>query len=101
MGQDFFVTTEPTTIINSIVFDYQPPRPGLIKISGRFIDRFRNWAMPKSNGAFMVAYPPIGYRDNFLASGDTVQGFICESIGILDAIDITSYGGWREYINSS
>ena len=83
--------------------DYQPPRPGLIKISGGSSIELEIWAMPKSNfGAFMGGIPhPLGIGTISLASGDTVQGFICESIGILEAIDITSYGGWREYINSS
>ena len=83
--------------------DYQPPRPGLIKISGGSSIELEIWAMPKSNfGAFMGGIRhPLGIGTISLASGDTVQGFICESIGILEAIDITSYGGWREYINSS
>ena len=82
---------------------YEPPRPGLIKTSnGSSID-LEIWAMPKSNfGSFLCnVNHPLGIGTIFLASGDTVQGFICESIGTTDAVEITSYGGWREYINSS
>jgi len=28
-----------------------------------------------------------------------VQGFLCEAYATEDAIDISSYGGWRCYIN--
>lgn len=81
---------------------YEPPRPGLIKIPGGSSIDLEIWAMPKSNfGAFVSNIPhPLGIGTIFLASGDTVQGFICESIGTEKAIEITSYGGWREYVNS-
>ena len=82
---------------------YDPPRPGLIKTSGGSSIDLEIWAMPKSNfGSFLCNVThPLGIGTIFLASGDTVRGFICESVGTTDAIEITSYGGWREYINSA
>ena len=43
---------------------------------------------------------PLGLGKIELESGEWVIGFICEPYGIVDAEDITRFGGWREYIQS-
>jgi allophanate hydrolase len=35
-----------------------------------------------------------------LADGSRVPGFLCEPSALSDAEDITSCGGWREYLNA-
>ena len=35
-----------------------------------------------------------------LADGERVQGFVCESIALDGAEDITHHGGWRRYMAS-
>jgi allophanate hydrolase len=35
-----------------------------------------------------------------LADGTSVPGFLCEPAALEDAEDITTYGGWRNYVNS-
>jgi allophanate hydrolase len=36
-----------------------------------------------------------------LADGTTVNGFICEGLGVAGANDITEYGGWRSWLAQS
>jgi allophanate hydrolase len=36
-----------------------------------------------------------------LADGSEVPGFVCEPIAIAGAEEITSFGGWRAYLNRS
>jgi allophanate hydrolase len=48
-------------------------------------------------GRFVAAVPPplcIGTVDTLQGP---VAGFLCEPIGVNDAVDISSYGGWRAY----
>jgi len=44
--------------------------------------------------------PPLGVGTLLLADGSSVKGFICEPAALDDATDITSFGGWRAYLNS-
>jgi hypothetical protein len=36
-----------------------------------------------------------------LETGIWVKGFVCEPIALVEAVDITSYGDWRTYIESA
>ncbi|MDP1924601.1 MAG: allophanate hydrolase [Thiobacillus sp.] len=76
-------------------------RPGLINVQndGAAI-ACEVWEMPAENfGGFVAGIAaPLGIGKLELADGSSVNGFICESIGIADARDITSYGGWRAWL---
>jgi allophanate hydrolase len=78
-------------------------RPGLIKVDagGAAID-CEVWEMPASHfGSFVAGIPaPLGIGKLELADGSTVNGFICEGIGIAGARDITEFGGWRAWLAS-
>jgi hypothetical protein len=58
------------------------------------------WEMPESEfGSFVVRIPvPLGIGTITLASGENVQGFLCERYAIAGAEDISRYGGWRRYL---
>jgi allophanate hydrolase len=76
-------------------------RPGLIKVAaGGAAIECEIWEMPASQfGSFVAGIPaPLGIGKLELADGSTVNGFICESIGVADAADITAYGGWRAWL---
>jgi allophanate hydrolase len=76
-------------------------RPGLIKVAeGGAAIECEVWEMPASQfGAFVAGIPaPLGIGKLELADGATVNGFICESLGVIDALDITEYGGWRAWL---
>ena len=58
------------------------------------------WEMPaREFGSFVAGIPaPLGIGTLTLADGELVQGFVCESYAVEDALDITSFGGWRAYL---
>ena len=43
---------------------------------------------------------PLGIGTVETASGTSVLGFICEQAGLVDATDITEFGGWRSFLAS-
>ncbi|HTH94721.1 MAG TPA: allophanate hydrolase [Rhodocyclaceae bacterium] len=82
----------------------QPPKPGLLRGatgagSGAAIE-VEVWAMPVERfGSFVALIPaPLGIGTLSLADGSQVKGFICEPAGLHDAVDITTDGGWRNYL---
>jgi allophanate hydrolase len=80
-----------------------PPKPGLVRVApgaGAAIE-VEVWALaPAAFGAFVAAIPPpLGIGTLLLADGSAVKGFICEPAALAGAKDITSFGGWRAYLN--
>ncbi|MEW5965774.1 MAG: allophanate hydrolase [Pseudomonadota bacterium] len=76
-------------------------RPGLIQVAGEGAAiACEVWEMPVDKfGAFVAGIPaPLGIGKVELANGTVVNGFICEGLGVADAQDITSYGGWRNWL---
>ncbi len=80
-----------------------PPKPGLVRASagGHAID-LEVWDMPlEAVGSFLALIPPpLGLGSVELADGRWVHGFICESHAVAQAADVSSFGGWRAYIQS-
>ncbi|MBY0504871.1 MAG: allophanate hydrolase [Bryobacteraceae bacterium] len=79
-----------------------PPKPGLVRneaFAGPGIE-LEVWQMPLSEfGGFVSLIPaPLGIGSVTLDDGSTVKGFICEPAGLQDALEITSFGGWRAYL---
>jgi allophanate hydrolase len=82
----------------------QPPKPGLLRVApgtGSPIE-VELWEMPQAQfGSFMALIPePLGIGNIKLADGSTVKGFICEPLALEGATDISSFGGWRNYLAS-
>jgi len=82
----------------------KPPKPGLLRVkngAGAAIE-VEVWALPDAGfGRFVAAVPPplsIGTLE--LAGGGAVKGFLVEAEAIDGARDITSFGGWRKFVNS-
>ena len=76
-------------------------RPGLIKVkAGGASIACEVWEMPASQfGSFVAGISaPLGIGKVELTDGSAVNGFICEDIGIVDAQEITAYGGWRAWL---
>ncbi len=77
-----------------------PARPGLIRVpGGGCAIEAEIWAVPADKlGGFLTGIAaPLGLGKVMLEDGSTATGFICEPIGIADATEITSFGGWRAY----
>jgi allophanate hydrolase len=52
-------------------------------------------------GMFGVSVPPPLLIGNVkLVTGEWTKGFLCEEIALVDAREITSFGGWRAYLTS-
>jgi allophanate hydrolase len=84
--------------------DTVPPKPGLSRCdneAGAAIE-VELWDLPLCTvGSFLAGIPaPLGLGTLELIDGRMVHGFICEGYAIRSAVDITSFGGWRNYCNS-
>ncbi|MEY4018946.1 MAG: hypothetical protein RLZZ590_246 [Actinomycetota bacterium] len=81
-----------------------PPKPGLQRVpdgAGVAID-VEVWKLPaKEFGIFVAGLPqPMAIGKIVLSDGSAVSGFLCESIATDEALDISSFGGWRAYLSS-
>lgn len=79
-----------------------PPRPGMVRDTNSDASlELEVWSMPLENfGAFMIQIAsPLCIGSVTLEDDSVVYGFLCESDAIKSAEEITSYGGWRNYIN--
>ena len=81
-----------------------PPKPGLLRVAPGTGTRIavEVWRMPAERyGSFVALIPaPLGIGTLALEAGIHVQGFICEPLALTGARDISSFGGWRAYIDS-
>ncbi len=81
-----------------------PPKPGLLKepgFAGPGIE-VEIWDVPRQAlGGFLSLIPsPLGLGTLELEDGSSVHGFICEPAAIPGSREITSFGGWRAYLQS-
>jgi allophanate hydrolase len=58
------------------------------------------WKLPiEKYGMFVASVPsPLGFGTLELFDGSQVQGFLCEAYATFDSVDISHYGGWKNYI---
>jgi len=56
--------------------------------------------MPRDQvGGFLATVAaPLAIGQVRLSDGQVVHGFVCEPVGLDDALDITDFGGWRAYL---
>ncbi|MFD5079170.1 allophanate hydrolase [Streptomyces sp. NPDC058371] len=79
-----------------------PPKPGLVHVGeGGAAIEAEVWTLPAEGlGRLLAALPrPMALGQVELADGGHVPGFLCEPEALVDAADITAYGGWRAYLN--
>ncbi|MBZ9862583.1 allophanate hydrolase [Mesorhizobium sp. CA12] len=78
------------------------PKPGLVRVEsgGTAID-VEVWRLPaEAFGRFVAAIPPpLGIGNIELDDGSSAKGFLVESVGLLGASDISSFGGWRRFLS--
>ncbi len=79
-----------------------PPKPGLVRrdASDGVAVAVEVWAMPLEEfGSFVAQVPaPLSIGSVVLEDGETVKGFLCEDYVTRDAVDISSFGDWREFL---
>lgn len=95
-------TTSPNYLFFALNSKSGPKKPGLKRIcpgQGGARIEVEVWNLPKAAlASFMSTIPhPLGIGTIELDDGSWVQGFVCEPVGLDDAMDITSHGGWRGY----
>jgi allophanate hydrolase len=78
-----------------------PAKPGLVggaPAAGGGVE-LEIWELAtEAFGRLVAAVPaPLSIGTVVLADGRAVKGFLCESSAVVDAPDITAYGGWRAY----
>jgi allophanate hydrolase len=83
--------------------DTTPPKPGLVRVgadSGTAIV-VEVWALPRAAfGSFVARVPsPLVIGKIELEDGTRVSGYLCETIATSNALDISSFGGWRAFKN--
>lgn len=82
----------------------EPPKPGLVRVTsgGRPID-VEVWELAPSRFADFVASvpPPMSIGTVLLEDGTAVPGFLCESVALEGAPDISEFGGWKAYVDSA
>jgi allophanate hydrolase len=98
-------TTRTAPIYRFYALPGGPPyRPGLVQVNegGVAVD-VEVWRMPMEHfGSFVAGIPaPLGIGKVELEDGQMVSGFLCESLGVVDAKDISELGGWRRYLRST
>jgi allophanate hydrolase len=102
LGAKFVAATRTAANYKLFVLSTTPPKPGLVRVSeaaGEGI-AVEVWSLTaKAFGKFVAALPaPMGIGKVTLADGSVHPGFLCESQALDGAKDITSFGGWRNYL---
>ena len=81
-----------------------PPKPGLVRQSAPVSNgiEVEVWELGPAEFATFVDLipPPLGIGTLELEDGDLVKGFVVESYAVEGAPEITSTGGWRNYMKS-
>ena len=82
-----------------------PPKPGLLRVAagtGAAI-QVESWAMGvEAFGRFVASVqPPLSIGTVRLADGRAVKGFLVEAEAASGAHDISGFGGWRAYVETS
>lgn len=80
-----------------------PLRPAMIRVSQEGVSLpVEVWRLTaEAFGDFVSQIPaPLGIGKVLLLDNRAVSGFIAEAISMENAQDITSYGGWRNYLAS-
>ncbi|MBZ9662418.1 allophanate hydrolase [Mesorhizobium sp. ESP-6-4] len=78
------------------------PKPGLVRVeNGGTAIEVEVWRLPaEAFGRFVAAIPPpLGIGNIELDDGSSAKGFLVESVGLLGASDISSFGGWRRFLS--
>ena len=80
--------------------EFSPPRPGLVRADGGASIEVEVWEVPSAAfGSFVDGIPPpLGIGTVVLEDGTQVRGFSCEAHAVRSARDISSLGGWRQFI---
>jgi allophanate hydrolase len=81
-----------------------PPKPGLLRVAEPQPNgiEVEVWQLTQEAFGSLIAGipPPMGIGNLELTDGSIVKGFICEPYALEGAEEITTLGGWRNYLKS-
>ncbi|WP_405971169.1 allophanate hydrolase [Streptomyces sp. NBC_00988] len=98
---DRTTTTAPVYRLHALTTT--PPKPGLVHVGeGGAAIETEIWRLPAEGvGKLLATLPrPMTLGTVELADGTSAPGFLCEPAALENAEDITTYGGWRNYVGS-
>jgi allophanate hydrolase len=104
LGATFVAEVRTAPAYKLAALPTEPPKPGLLRLAegGASIVAERWRLTTEGFGAFVAAIPsPLTIGTLELDDGSRCQGFLCESYAVDAAPDITSFGGWRAYREST
>ncbi|MEU6357444.1 amidase family protein, partial [Streptomyces sp. NPDC047072] len=103
LGARYDRTTTTAPVYSLHALNTTPPKPGLVHVGegGAQIET-EIWRLPAEGlGRLLTTLPrPMTLGSVQLSDGTKVPGFLCEPSALTDAKDITSYRGWRPYLNA-
>lgn len=103
-GARLVVETHSASVYRLFVLPGGPPqRPGMVRVAeGGAAIALEVWELPVANfGSFVAGIPaPLAIGKVQLADGTLVPGFVCDSYGAADALDISDYGGWKAWLRT-
>ncbi|MFE3035733.1 allophanate hydrolase [Streptomyces canus] len=101
LGARYDRTTTTAPVYRLHALRTVPPKPGLVHVGeGGAAIEAEVWRLPADGlGRLLSALPrPMALGSVELMDGTRIPGFLCEPNALEDAEDITSYGGWRSFL---
>jgi allophanate hydrolase len=94
-------STAPTYRLYAMA-DSTPPKPALVHAENGAAIAVEVYELDTASfGSFVAEVPaPLAIGTVTLADGASVKGFVAEPRAIVGALDVTSFGGWRSYLES-
>ncbi len=104
LGAKFYATSCTSPNYRLFALAIAPPeRPGLVRDEeqGQTIE-LELWDLPKENWANFIANikSPLCIGSVELEDGRSEYGFLCENYPIIKSVEITRFGGWRNYLKA-
>ncbi|POZ53913.1 allophanate hydrolase [Methylovulum psychrotolerans] len=104
LGARFYASTRTAAKYRLYALAIAPPeRPGLVRDdhAGQSID-VEIWELPKENWANFISNikSPLCIGSVEMLDGSCEYGFLCEPYPLDKSVDITQFGGWRNYLQN-
>ncbi|MDR2192805.1 MAG: allophanate hydrolase [Endomicrobium sp.] len=100
LGAKFIKKTKTDKTYKLYALNTNPVKPGLVKVcsQGAQIET-ELWSLAQKDFAEFVskADSPMSFGKIKLFDGSETFGFLCEPYAVKNAVEITSYGGWKSF----
>lgn len=103
LGAAFAKEIKTAPVYRMYALPETPERPGLVRVKqGGAAVEAEVWNVPADTLGGLIAgiSAPLGFGKVQLSDGTNCEGFLCESEALDGAVDITEFGGFRNYFKS-